>query len=227
MAANDPVPNRPKRNAPLWVKIFVPLHIIAITSWAIPYAPSEYMGNPPRSRPEIRTGNPIQAVSSSAEYARNEFLIGNELYVKNSPLKLYLLATGFWQYWDMFAPNPANTDLYCDAMVYFRDGSARRYEYPRIFTLSLGQKFLKERWRKFFERAGSTGPKFAYLRPVFAQRIALMNYADPQNPPVRVELHRHQMVINAPGMPENHAYSDEMFFRWTVNQPQLRRDKGL
>jgi hypothetical protein len=212
-------------NAPLWVKIFVPLHIIAITSWCMPETPREYKGSSPKVKLQIKTGSPGEFVSSLAEYLRTKLLIGNEVLLKDSPEKFYLLTTGFWQYWDMFAPNPSNVDVYADAMVYYKDGTTRPYQYPRIFTLSFGQKFLKERWRKFFERAGDS--RYRYLWPAFGQRVALMCFDSPNNPPVRVELHRHEMVINPPGQPQNTAYSDELYYSWVVNQTQLRQDKGL
>jgi hypothetical protein len=227
MAINEPAPPRPKRNAAAGVKVFVLLHIVAITSWTLPNADSQYLGSPPRTKLRIKTDSVPAGISSTAEYLRTEFLIGNQLYVKDSPLKFYTLTTGFWQYWDMFAPNPASIDIYADAMITYKNGTKKRYQYPRIFSLSLGQKFLKERWRKFFERAGSKGFDFQYLKPIFAQRIALMNFDDPTNPPVSVELHRHEMVINSPDGPENHAYSDEIFGTYPVNQVQLRKDKGL
>jgi hypothetical protein len=214
-----------KRNAPIWVKIFVPLHIIAITSWSLPYVPEKFMGEKPQVKLGIKTGSPKEFFQSTAEFITNEFLLANQLYVKQSPLKMYLLTTGYWQYWDMFSPNPASVDQYSDAVVYYKDGTKKKYQYPRIFTMSLGQKFMMERWRKYFERAGSKD--YQYLWPVFGQRIALMNFDDPKNPPVQVELHRHEMVINPPGEPINHDYSDTMYWTYRVDLDALRKDKGL
>ncbi|MFI5385168.1 MAG: hypothetical protein ACHQ50_03515 [Fimbriimonadales bacterium] len=211
----------PKRNAPLWVKIFVPLHIIAITSWALPNAPSKYDGDPPKEKLAIKTDSPGVFASSAAEYLRSEFLIGNTKFVKDSPLKFYLLSTGFWQYWDMFAPNPSDTDLYGDAVITYADGAKRRYQYPRIYLMPIGQKFMKERWRKFFERAGTSS--YAYTWPVFAQRVALMNFDDPRDPPIAVELHRHQMRIQPPGAPENHDYTDVVYYTYRVDVARLRK----
>lgn len=214
-----------KRNAPLWVKIFVPLHIIAITAWSLPEPPSQYLGNPPAVSLKIETGTPRAFFTSSAEYVRNEFLIANHTYLKDSPIKLYLLTTGFWQYWDMFSPNPSSVDVYADAVVYYADGSTKKYQYPRMFEMSLGQKFLRERWRKFFERAGND--QYRYLWPVFGQCVALYNYEDPNNPPVKIDLHRHFMAIKPPGQPENREYTDEMYYTYFVNVDQLRKDKGF
>lgn len=224
MPDNESNPVEEKRNVSPWIKAFVLMHIVAITSWSLPEPPSQYEGNPPKVALGIKTTSPAAFITSSAEYLRTKFLIDNDVYVKHSPLQFYLLTTGFWQYWDMFSPNPASVDMYADAMVYYQDGTKTLYRYPRIFDLSLGQKFLKERWRKFFERAGSSD--FRYLWPVFGQRVALMNFDDPKNPPVKIELHRHEMVINPPGEPVNHSYSDEIYYTYFVNQAQLLKDKG-
>jgi hypothetical protein len=212
-------------NAPLWVKIFVPLHIVAITSWSLPNAPEQFTGDKPRAKLGIKTNSPVALVSSTAEYIRNEFLLGNQLYVKQSPFKFYLLTTGYWQYWDMFSPNPASIDQYSDAMVYYSDGTKKKYQYPRIFSMSLGQKFMMERWRKFFERAGSS--QYRYLWPIFGQRVALMNFTDPNNPPVKIELHRHEMVIKPPGEPQNHDYTDELYWTYMVDVAALGKERGL
>jgi hypothetical protein len=212
-----------KRNAPLWVKIFVPLHILAITSWALPDPPQEYMGEHPKSL-AIRTSSTTAFVQSSAEMLRNGFLVGNRNYLKMSPLRFYLLSTGFWQYWDMFSPNPASTDIWSDSVVTYADGSSKVYHYPRIYDLPIPQKFMKERWRKFFERAGNQG--YQFLWPVFGQRVALLNYNDPKNPPVKVDLRRHSMAIAAPGKPEDTTYTEETYYRYVVDQEKLRQDKG-
>lgn len=223
MADQDATPSGTKRNVSIWVKVFVLLHIIAITSWSLPYAPSQYLGNPPKTTLRVRTDNPVAFFTTSAEYLRNEFLIGNQLYVKDSPLKFYLLSSGFWQYWDMFAPNPASIDVYGDAIITYMDGTKRRYAYPRIYSMPIPEKFMKERWRKFYERAGSSD--FDYLWPIFAQHVAEMNFDNPKNPPIRVELHRHELEIKPPGVRQPTEYTDEVYFTWHVNRDALLEDK--
>ncbi len=221
----DNAPDQPakKRNAPRWIKLFVFLHIVAITSWSLPNPPAQYVGSPPRTPLKVRTENPVAFASSSAEYLRTEFLIGNQVYLKDSPLKFYLLSSGFWQYWDMFSPNPSSIDIYSDAMVTYANGGRKLYRYPRIYDLPLQQKFLRERWRKFFERAGDRN--YQYLWPLFGQRIALMCFDDPNNPPVTVELHKHSMTVNPPGKPETQEYKDELYFTYHVDLEKLRKDR--
>jgi|ERR1044072_613571 hypothetical protein len=220
MPVNEP---KPARNAPLWIKIWLPLHIIAITAWSLPYAPASYRDSPNKFK--IKGNTLPQKMQSSAEMLRNGFLYGNEKYVKNSPLKQYLLFTGFWQYWDMFSPNPASVDNYATIVVNYANGAKKNYPYPRIYDLPLHEKFMKERWRKFFERAG-TG-EFSFLWKPFGNFVALSMFDDPKNPPVSVELHRHQLVIAPPGKPVNTEYSDELYYTVFIDQAELRRKKGF
>jgi hypothetical protein len=204
------------------VKIFVPLHIVAITAWSLPNAPDAYRTNPRLLK--IKTGSVKETVQSSAEMLRNGFLLGNERYVKDSPLKFYLLVTGFWQYWDMFSPNPASVDVYATIFVNYADGTKKQYPYPRVYDLPIQQKFMKERWRKFFERAGTSD--YRYLWQPFGQKVARDMYTDPKNPPVSVELHRHELVVAPPGAPVNTKYSDELFYTVYVDRAVLNREKG-
>src|SRR4051812_8909092 len=93
-----------------WVKAFVAFHVLAITAWTLPLAPKEYRsegGKPPKTPLDISTKSVPDFFTSVAEYGKYGLLLGNQKYLKDSPVQFYLLSTGFWQYWDMFSPNPA------------------------------------------------------------------------------------------------------------------------
>lgn len=203
---NEATANRKKPNAPWWIKLFVLFHVICITSWSIPNAsPAQLSGqlNPP--------------TFAAGDWVR----VWNNRYVKKQPpLQAYLFVTGFWQYWDMFAPNPAHTDFYCDADVIFKDGTHKTYQYPRVFELPIPSKYVQERYRKYFERVHED--KNSYLWPQFAQHIAFVN-DNPANPPVKVRLNRHWLEIAPPGKPQDTAYSSYMFFELSVDQRALAR----
>lgn len=129
--------------------------------------------------------------------------------------------TGFWQYWDMFAPDPAQTDIYLTAKVTYADGSSMIYHYPRMAELSIFWKYVKERYRKFYERAGSD--QFQYLWPPTAQRIAFICDDRPGNPPVEVDLIRHWLQIYPPGKPQQKGYNTYTYFRYQVD-PELLKE---
>jgi len=194
-------PHYKRQRVSIWVKLFVLFHIIAITSWAMP--------NPPSS---VESGKMSPAGSQWVPY-------WNKKYLKTfPPLTDYLMITGFWQYWDMFAPDPAQSDTWGDAQVVFRDGSVKHYQYPRMFLLPIHLKHVKERYRKYFERANSDD--YNYLWPQFALRIA-SQFDDPENPPVSVKLYRHWITIAPAGQPQPQEYNTYMYYQYVVDQKQL------
>lgn len=210
----------PKSTVSPWVKAFVAFHLFCITVWSLP--------NP---RPGLMSGaeslsvKPERFLQSFSETATEGTLYYNWKYLKQSPFMYYPLATGFWQYWDMFAPNPANTDQYLEAKVVYKNGETSTFKFPRIFDLPVSQKYLKERYRKFFENANMTDQ--AYIRPPLAQRIALEAFRNPANPPVRVTLIRYFDRIEPPGKKADPAYKSAVLLTYRVDQAKLRRDKGL
>lgn len=152
-------------------------------------------------------------------------LYWNAKYLKTlSPVRAYLLSTGAWQYWDMFAPDPSNTDVYCDADVTFRDGTTRTVAYPRMAELSIPMKYVKERYRKFYERAH--GPNDAQLFPPFAQTFALGVYKDPKNPPVVVRLKLHTLPTAPPGQRQATQYNVSNYYTYVVDSRWLRKEAG-
>lgn len=184
---------------PWWVKALVAFHAFAILMWALPSPPSRPWGS--------------------------DVLLMYDQRLKDSFLRYYLTTTGFWQYWDMFSPNPADTDIWCDTIVTFKDGTKKLYKYPRMKELSIPVKYFKERYRKFYERVNQDKNK--YLWPTFAQRIALENYRDPNNPPVEVRLRRHFRVIPPPGKPVPKDYTVYEYYVHVVDQRKLRSQARL
>lgn len=198
--------SQPQKVSP-WVKAFVIFHLLAVTIWALP--------NP---GPAIQEGrDKSRGVDKVREWNWRGFKL------TSNPFRHYVLSTGFWQYWDMFAPNPAATDFYGEADVWYRDGTQTLYRYPRVYTLPIPEKYLKERYRKYFERAH--GDNFKTLWPRFAQRIALLMTKDPTNPVVKVRLRRYWQQVAPPGKPQT-GYTAFNYYTHAVDQKQLRRDLG-
>jgi hypothetical protein len=63
----------------------------------------------------------------------------------------YFLWAGLFQSWDMFAPTPWASNSYVEAVVIYEDGSRKTWSFPRMEQLSLTDRYLKERYRKFSE----------------------------------------------------------------------------
>lgn len=195
---------RQRPNANIFIKLFVALHLIGIIVWSLP--------NPPTS-----------VAQGIVEPTGTMKILKWNLALKQSPLRFYLLSLGTWQYWDMFAPDPASIDIWGDAEIEFKNGEKKRWQYPRIYEMPLPKKYLMERYRKFFERASD--PQYAYIFPVFAQRVAFINWTDPNNPPVHVKLFRHSLVIKPPGQLQPKEYTETMYFEWDVDQKRLQEVK--
>ncbi|HEY0868439.1 MAG TPA: hypothetical protein VGE01_13725 [Fimbriimonas sp.] len=198
---------RPTPNAPPWVKALVALHVVAITVWCLPNPPDSVQNG---SRPPAGTDHLL--------------VFGQERLKELSPIRVYVLSTGMWQYWDMFAPNPTQMDLYGSAEIVYRDGTVRPYRYPRVHDYPIARKYLKERYRKFFERVRPDDN--SWLWPTFADRIALLSARDPANPPVRVRLRRHWLPVAPPGFTQQKEYSSFMFYEQAVDPEDLARNAG-
>ena len=183
------------------VKALVALHIVAITVWSLPHAPG-------RAKPPT---NPVERASDAV-------LSANERYLKPTPIRQYVLATGFWQYWDMFAPNPSSTDLYGTAEIEFRGGATLDYTFPRMAEMSLSQRYVNERYRKFYERAQLK--EFDYLWPDFARRVAEKNAFDPSNPPMRVRLIRNWLHVAPPGEAQPTTYASQVYYDEPLAEPR-------
>lgn len=174
-----------------WLKGLVAFHLLAVVAWCMPM-PSAALRNgaPPRG----------------SDY----LLIWNERYLRNSPLKWYVQATGFWQYWDMFAPNPVTRDAWMDARVTHQDGRMSRFVYPHMAELDYAERFLKERHRKAFERFNNES--FAFMWPDVARRVALLSGPDT----VSVDLYRHWQDIPAPPAKVPKEYREYRFYHFEV-----------
>lgn len=61
----------------------------------------------------------------------------------------YMLWSGLFQSWDMFAPNPRPVNSYIKAVVITQNHHIHVWTFPRMEELSLSERYRKERYRKF------------------------------------------------------------------------------
>ncbi len=107
----------------------------------------------------------------------------------------YMTASGLWQGWDMFAPDPLALNASVDAEITFRDGTAWHWVFPRPETMGPVERYLKERYRKLRENVRLDAMHVAW--PDIARYVARL-HADTANPPVRVVLTRRWSTIPPP-----------------------------
>lgn len=82
----------------------------------------------------------------------------------------YFLWTGLFQRWDMFAPDPPAVNSYIKTVVISQDRHMHVWSFPRMEELGLGERFRKERYRKFSDVLPQ--PQMAPLWPDVARRVA-------------------------------------------------------
>ena len=108
----------------------------------------------------------------------------------------YMLFTGLFQKWDMFAPNPSSLNGYVGAQVIFHDGHTALWSFPRMEELGLVDKYFRERYRKYAVdnlRLDTNSVTW----PDAARYIARLNNSA-INPPVAVNLIRYWSTVPPP-----------------------------
>jgi hypothetical protein len=63
--------------------------------------------------------------------------------------RAYMLPTGLWQNWTMFAPNPMRHAVMLQALAMDRNGMVYEYKFPRVGEMSLWRAIPRVRHSKF------------------------------------------------------------------------------
>jgi hypothetical protein len=113
----------------------------------------------------------------------------------------YMVWTGLFQRWDMFAPDPPTVNTYVKSVVISRDRHMQVWSFPRMEELGFGERYRKERYRKFLEVLPQ--PQNAPLWPDVARHLA-RRFKSQADPPDKVLLIEFQSDIRseAEGSPE-------------------------
>jgi hypothetical protein len=140
----------------------------------------------------------------------------------NAAVSPYLLWSGLFQNWNMFAPEPLKLNCSVEAQITFRDGRTRTWRFPLMQDLGLAERYQKERYRKFTEyvRADSNSAMW----PDAARFVARLNN-DPSNPPGAVLLVRYWSEIGPPqadGSYHPGPRQQNVFFAYFVRPEDLR-----
>ena len=104
---------------------------------------------------------------------------------------------GLWQGWDMFAPTPRDEDIFLTAEIEFIDGTNTVDVLSRMSEMSYGERYIKERWRKFMNdnlRLDSNKAMWNEAGAWIARRASVRD-----GKPVRkVDLYRHWRACARP-----------------------------
>ncbi len=136
-------------------------------------------------------------------------------------IRPYMLGSGLFQSWDMFAPTPKSANSYIDAIVIYKNGRTRSWSFPRMEQLSFSERYVKERYRKFVENLEQD--RNVALWPDAARRIARLNHKDISNPPEFVILIRHWSDIVPRSITSYHAepWHAVIFYEYSVKSKDL------
>lgn len=136
-------------------------------------------------------------------------------------IRPYMIWSGLFQSWDMFAPSPKAVNAYVVCSVITRDGVVHPWTFPRMEQLGITERYYKERYRKFAENLQDD--KNAALWPDVARHLARL-YNNPANPPEIVMLIRYWSDIK-PGRnesnPREHPVA-HIFFEYRVTPQDLK-----
>lgn len=206
-----------KRTVHPAVKYWVAFHAVMVLLWSTPH-PSQL------AKEQFQRSSLVEKLSNPKDTLMvvNDGVFKGEWFGKSDPLPLYFQSTGLWQWWDMFAPNPASTDVYMDAEVEYEDGTVAFQPYPRMYDMPVWLKYFKERYRKYRERL--TNDSESWKWPHTAQRLALVNYRHTGRIPVRVRLWRHWMDVAPLGQPQPTNYNAYMFWDQEIDQAKVLED---
>lgn len=130
----------------------------------------------------------------------------------------YLRFTGFWQFWDFFAPQPQTANFEVELQAEYEDGSVAKWVPPGPEGRSIFERYRLERMRKWRENLRQDD--WSVLRPD-AARLALRHFLE-SNPevPKRIRFVRRWRVIPPPAPgdfqprapePLDHEY---VFYEW-------------
>jgi hypothetical protein len=124
----------------------------------------------------------------------------------------YMRWTGLFQTWNMFAPNPILKNTYIKAVVITEHHHIHTWDYPRMDQLGFGERYRKERYRKFAENL--LEDRNSLLLADVVKHIARF-YNDPDDPPEKVILLKYETEIrpwisngNEPAPPPSVLYED-------------------
>jgi hypothetical protein len=106
----------------------------------------------------------------------------------------YMLWSGLFQAWNMFAPLPSSQNEYLQGIVITHDGHIHTWPFPRMEQLGLATRYSKERYRKFVENV--TQGQNAPIWPDVAKHLASFYNNDPNNSPEIVMLVRYFSAID-------------------------------
>jgi hypothetical protein len=135
-------------------------------------------------------------------------------------IRPYMLWSGLYQSWDMFAPNPKSIRSYIKAVVITQDRHMKVWTFPRMEELSFGDRYAKERYRKFAEMLPDQ--KNEALWPGVAAHVARL-FKSPTDPPDKIVLIEFRADIKPGADPSDPpVFKPNIFYEGYVEPGDIR-----
>jgi hypothetical protein len=112
-------------------------------------------------------------------------------------IQYYVLPTGMWQWWAIFAPDPIRNTMVMDAEIIDARGMRHIFEFPRLGDLPWWQKVPRYRQPKF--TANMVVPEYIPHRKFTAKHAVRQMGLKPEAYPLVVSLYYHVTDSPAPG----------------------------
>lgn len=209
----------PKRTVHPLVKTWVILHGLVTLMYCIPFAPPAYKplvdGKP--IDPNITRPTIIDWVNIT-----NDKII----HSPSSPLYWYIIWPGYWQFWDMFSPNPSPRDYHLDFVVTYEDGTNETIAWPRMAKMSIVEKFFNERYRKFSERIRSPQENFLWA-PVLNKVAADAYRRNGGKMPKRMMMREIYYDLPPYGQPITWEYKTHVVCDLLIDANEVKKVHGL
>jgi hypothetical protein len=132
----------------------------------------------------------------------------------------YFRWIGLFQNWDMFSPSPKHRNGYLEAMVVYTDGSVRYWPFPRMDRMSFGERYMRERYRKFEETLAED--KYSDMWPDVARHLARQFSGGAKRPEViMLILNWSDLVEDGDGSFTASPWQSRTFYRYRVEPEDL------
>ena len=192
------------------VKLFVLVHVVLVFTWSMPNLTGE--------KNDAFLAQPIE---EQIKQPIDMWVVYNHIHVKNSSTVTspYLISTGLWQSWNMFAPNPSDTDVYIEATIKYEDGTEEIRSFYRIYDMPIPQKYVFERYRKYREYLSDDYYRWKW--PQTAMRMALEARRETGKEPELVVLTRYWNRTESPDEEQSDEYNAYDFYRRYVTDEEL------
>lgn len=141
------------------------------------------------------------------------------LFKTRQTIAPYMQWSGLIQGWKLYAPDPQSMNAFVTAEIIYRDGQKKIYKLPMPQDYGYYRRYFMDR-RSMWAIDNLRLNVNSILWPDAARYIARLN-SSPENPPTSITLVRHWSYIQPPNSGRTETWSEEAFFKYSVQPGDL------